>query len=163
MKIAIAGIGYVGLANAILLSQNHEVICFDINRTKVSLINKKISPVEDSEIEKFLSEQNLNISATTFSDEAYKNADYVIISTPTNYDEVTNQFNTESEKPLQGIVKYSDGTVEVGDLVGYRPSSEYEFVVDGERLFRVLSNFITIKYEHQGNEEEYNPSWAQSS
>jgi hypothetical protein len=75
----------------------------------------------------------------------------------------TDQFNTESEKPLQGIVKYSDGTVEVGDLVGYRPSSEYEFVVDGERLFRVLSNFITIKYEHQGNEETYNPSWAQGS
>ena len=74
----------------------------------------------------------------------------------------TDQFNTESEKPLQGIVKYSDGTVKVGDLVGFRPSSEYEFIVDGERLFRVLSNFITIKYEYQGNEEEYNPSWAQS-
>ena len=73
------------------------------------------------------------------------------------------QFNIESEKPLQGIVKYSDGTVEVNDLVGFRPSSEYEFIVDGERLYRVLSNFITIKYEHQGNEEEYNPSWAQSS
>ena len=75
----------------------------------------------------------------------------------------TDKFNTKSEKPLQGIVKYSDGTVEVNDLVGFRPSSEYEFIVDGERLFRVLSNFITIKYEHQGNEEEYNPSWAQSS
>jgi len=75
----------------------------------------------------------------------------------------TDQFNVESEKPLQGIVKYSDGTVEVNDLVGFRPSSEYEFVVDGERLYRVKSNFITIKYEHQGNEEEYNPSWAQSS
>jgi hypothetical protein len=75
----------------------------------------------------------------------------------------TDQFNTESEKPLQGIVKYSDGTVEVNNLVGFRPSSEYEFIVDGERLYRVLSNFITIKYEHQGNEEEYNPSWAQSS
>ena len=73
------------------------------------------------------------------------------------------QFNIESEKPLQGIVKYSDGTVEVDDLVGFRPSSEYEFVVDGERLYRVLSNFITIKYEYQGNEEEYNPSWAESS
>ena len=70
------------------------------------------------------------------------------------------QFNIESEKPLQGIVKYSDGTVEEGDLVGFRPSSEYEFIVDGERLYRVLSNFITIKYEYQGNEEEYNPSWA---
>jgi len=75
----------------------------------------------------------------------------------------TDQFNIESEKPLQGIVKYSDGTVKVGDLVGFRPSSEYEFVVDGERLYRVLSNFITIKYEYQGNEEEYNPSWAKSS
>jgi len=73
-----------------------------------------------------------------------------------------NQFNTESEKPLQGIVKYSDGTVEVNDLIGFRPKSEYEFVVDGERLYRVLSNFITIKYEYQGDEEEYNPSWAQS-
>ena len=72
----------------------------------------------------------------------------------------TDQFNVESEKPLQGIVKYSDGTVEVNDLVGFRPSSEYEFIVDGERLYRVKSNFITIKYEHQGNEEEYNPSWA---
>ena len=73
------------------------------------------------------------------------------------------QFNIESEKPLQGIVKFSDGTVKVNDLVGFRPSSEYEFIVDGERLYRVLSNFITIKYEHQGNEETYNPSWAQSS
>jgi len=73
------------------------------------------------------------------------------------------QFNIESEKPLQGIVKYSDGTVGVNDLVGFRPSSEYEFVVDGERLYRVLSNFITIKYEYQGDEEEYNPSWTQSS
>ena len=75
----------------------------------------------------------------------------------------TDQFNIESEKPLQGIIKYSDGTVEVNDLIGFRPGSEYEFVINGERLYRILSNFITIKYEHQGNEEEYNPSWAQSS
>ena len=73
------------------------------------------------------------------------------------------QFNIESEKPLQGIVKYSDGTVEVNELIGFRPSSQYEFIVDGERLYRVLSNFITIKYEYQGNEEEYNPSGAQGS
>ena len=70
------------------------------------------------------------------------------------------QFNIESEKPLQGVVKYSAGTVGVNELVGFRPSSEYEFIVDGERLYRVLSNFITIKYEYQGDEEEYNPSWA---
>ena len=67
------------------------------------------------------------------------------------------------ERSLIGIVKYSDGTVEVNELVGFRPSSEYEFIIDGERLYRVLSNFITIKYEYQGDEEEYNPSWAQSS
>ena len=73
------------------------------------------------------------------------------------------KFNIESEKPLQGVVKYSDGTVEVNDLVGFTPSSQYEFIVDGERLYRVLSNLITIKYEYQGNEEEYNPSWAKSS
>jgi hypothetical protein len=73
------------------------------------------------------------------------------------------QFNIESEKPLQGIVKYSDGTVEVEDLIGYRPKTESEFIVDGERLYRVLSNLITIKYEYQGDEEEYNPSWAESS
>tara|TARA_R110000796_G_scaffold183426_1_gene299840 strand:+ start:157 stop:747 length:591 start_codon:yes stop_codon:yes gene_type:complete len=73
------------------------------------------------------------------------------------------QFNIESEKPLQGIVKYSDGTVKVNELIGFRPSSEYEFIIDGQRLYRVLSNFITIKYEYQGDEEEYNPSWAQGS
>ena len=70
------------------------------------------------------------------------------------------KFNIKSEKPLQGIVKYSDSTVNVGDLVGFTPSSEYEFIIDNEKLYRVLSKFITIKYEYQGNEEAYNPSWA---
>ena len=77
--------------------------------------------------------------------------------------ELDDPLNVNIEKPLIGIVKYSDGTVEVDDLVGFRPSSEYEFIIDGERLYRVLSNFITIKYEYQGDEEEYNPSWAKSS
>jgi len=70
------------------------------------------------------------------------------------------QFNIKIEKPLQGIVKYSDGTVDVNSLIGFTPNSEYEFIVDGKRLYRVLSKFITIKYEYQGDEEEYNPSWA---
>ena len=74
-----------------------------------------------------------------------------------------NPLNVDLETPLQGIVKYSDGTVEVNELVGFRPNSEYEFIVDGERLYRVLSNFITIKYEYQGDEKEYNPSWTESS
>jgi len=70
------------------------------------------------------------------------------------------KFSENNERPLVGIVKYTDGSFDVGDLVGFRPSSEYEFVIDGERLYRVFSNFITIKYEYQGDEEEYNPSWA---
>ena len=73
------------------------------------------------------------------------------------------QFNVDEERPLIGIVKYSDGTIKEGDLIGYKPRTECEFVIDGERLYRILSNFITIKYEYQGDEEEYNPSWAKSS
>ena len=69
-------------------------------------------------------------------------------------------FNTELEKHLVGIVKYSDGSFDVGSLVGFTPNSKYEFIVDGQRLYRVYSKFITIQYEYQGNEEEYNPSWA---
>ena len=72
----------------------------------------------------------------------------------------TEKLSVDKEKPLVGIVKHTDGTVNKGDLVGFRPSSEYEFIIDGQKLYRVLSNFITIKYEYQGNEEEYNPSWA---
>jgi len=70
------------------------------------------------------------------------------------------QLTVESERPHIGIVKYSDGSMNVGELVGFNPVSEFEFVVDGQRMYRVLSNFITIKYEYQGDEEEYNPSWA---
>jgi len=66
----------------------------------------------------------------------------------------------DKEKPLVGIVKYTDGTAKQGDLVGFTPNTKYEFIIDGQKLYRVLSNFITIKYEYQGDEEEYNPSWA---
>ena len=74
-----------------------------------------------------------------------------------------NPLDIDLEIPLMGIIKYSDGSYNTKDLVGFTPNSEYEFVIDGERLYRVLSKFITIKYEYQGNEETYNPSWAQSS
>tara|TARA_R100000234_G_scaffold23182_1_gene13147 strand:+ start:394 stop:981 length:588 start_codon:yes stop_codon:yes gene_type:complete len=72
------------------------------------------------------------------------------------------KFNVETERPLIGIIKYSDGTYNKEELVGFRPNSEYEFIIEGQRLYRVLNNFITIKYEYQGHEEEYNPSWAHS-
>ena len=74
-----------------------------------------------------------------------------------------NEFSSEHEQPLKGIVKYTDGSINKGELVGFTPNSEYEFVFDKQRLYRVYSKFITIKYEYKGNEEEYNPSWAQSS
>ena len=73
-----------------------------------------------------------------------------------------NSFNTEDERPLIGVVKYSDGTFNKEELIGFKPGGEFEFVIKGERLYRVLNKFITIKYEYQGNEKEYNPSWAQS-
>ena len=72
----------------------------------------------------------------------------------------TDNLSVDKEKPLVGIVKHTDGTVNKGDLIGFRPNSEYEFIIDGQKLYRLLSNFITIKYEYQGNEEEYNPGWA---
>ena len=72
----------------------------------------------------------------------------------------TDKYSVDKEKPLVGIVKHTDGTVNKGDLIGFRPSSEYEFIIDGQKLYRLLSNFITIKYEYQGDEEEYNPSWT---
>ena len=73
------------------------------------------------------------------------------------------KFNIKEEKPLIGIVKYTDGFFKLNDLVGFRPKIECEDFINGERLYRVKNNFITIKYEYQGNEEEYNPSWTQSS
>ena len=72
------------------------------------------------------------------------------------------KLSTEKEQPLVGVAKYTDGTVNAGDLIGFNPGGEYEFVIDKQKLYRIKSNLITIKYEYQGNEEEYNPSWAQS-
>jgi len=77
--------------------------------------------------------------------------------------EAIDDFNIKRERPLMGVIKYSDGTFKKEELVGFDPVSTYEFIIDGERLYRVLNKFITIKYEYQGNEKEYNPSWAESS
>ena len=96
MKIAIAGTGYVGLSNAILLAQHNDVIALDIIQEKVDMINEKISPIVDKEIEDYLKNKNLNLVATTDAFKAFKDAEFVIISTPTNYDPELNYFNTRT-------------------------------------------------------------------
>lgn len=112
LKIAIAGAGYVGLSNAILLGQNNEVVAFDINAEKVNMINNKRSPIIDAEVEEYFRTKELNLIATTDSHIAYKDAEFVIISTPTNYDTEKNCFNTNSvETVVENVLSINPNTV----------------------------------------------------
>ena len=114
MKVAVAGTGYVGLSIATLLSQHHEVMAVDIIPEKVEKINKRISPIQDEYIEKYLAEKELNLTATLDAEAAYKDADFVVIAAPTNYDSKKNFFDTSAvEAVIQLVIKYNPDAVMV--------------------------------------------------
>ena len=134
MKIAVAGTGYVGLSIATLLSQHHEVVALDIIEEKVNMINQRLSPIQDREIEDFLKNKDLNLKATLDKEVAFKNAEFIVISTPTNYDEKKNYFDTSSvEDCIESIIKINPEAIMVIKStipVGFTETMKAKYAID---------------------------------
>ena len=144
MKIAVAGTGYVGLSIATLLSQNHEVMAVDIIPEKVEKINKRISPIQDEYIEKYLKEKELDLTATLDAEAAYKNADFVVIAAPTNYDSKKNFFDTSAvEAVIKLVIEYNPdaimvikSTIPVGYTAGIREKFHCDNIIFSPEFLR---------------------------
>lgn len=170
MKIAVAGTGYVGLSMAVLLSQNNEVVALDVIPEKVEMLNNKISPIKDKEIEEFLSTKELNLRATLDYKDAFKDAKYIVISTPTNYDEEKNYFDTSSVEDI--IVKVKElgldttmvvkSTIPVGFIKNMKEKYNIdnimfspEFLREGKALYDNLYPSRIIVGEKSKRAEEF--------
>ena len=144
MKIAVAGTGYVGLSIATLLSQHHEVMAVDIVPEKVEKINNKISPIQDEYIEQYLAEKDLNLTATLDAEVAYKDADFVVIAAPTNYDSKKNFFDTSAvESVIELVIKYNPdavmvikSTIPVGYTASVRAKFHYDNIIFSPEFLR---------------------------
>lgn len=170
MKIAVAGLGYVGLANAVLLAQNHKVVATDISPVRVDSVNARRSPIIDPELVDFLANKDLNLSATTDPEEAYSAADFVIVATPTNYDPETNYFDTSSVESVIGFVLHFNprativvkSTIPVGFVSGIRKRFDTdrllfspEFLREGRALYDNLHPSRIIVGDQSGEARRF--------